>query len=431
MIGMKITERIQAKNDEIVVVSREIEALLAESDLSDEKLEILEEKSEQLEALKRDIAQLRKYQSIGESAEEARTMAIVPSKSSAISSVSIVASGAAMDMIEQKSLTLADAVIEDTRFKSWLHSVRSNNGQVHEAVPVKSPAVVVKNLITTASPTSAGAFSSPQRIPTIENITLSQPLNLLSLVTRGAMTSDVIEYVVNDVFVNNAAPVAEATALTGTSGLKPSSLLGFRVFSQTVKTIAHLFHVTRKALADEAQLRTYIDNSLRFGLLQELQDQMIAGNGVGENFTGILNTTGVQTLPHTTDLLVSTRMAKTRVQLGGRTQPTAFLMHPTHWERIELLRDADNRYLIGQPQGVLTPTLWGVPVVTDESVPTDRIICADFRFAELWDRMQTTIYVTDSHADHFARNIISLLAEVCAAFLIRRPTAFCVIENIP
>jgi hypothetical protein len=47
----------------------------------------------------------------------------------------------------------------------------------------------------------------------------------------------------------------------------------------------------------------------------------------------------------------------------------------------------------------------------------------DFRVATLWDRQSTQIYVTDSHSDFFIRNLIAILAELRAAFGVKRPAA--------
>ena len=44
----------------------------------------------------------------------------------------------------------------------------------------------------------------------------------------------------------------------------------------------------KRALSDAAQIRGIIDQELRDDLAEELEDQILNGNGVGENFTGML-----------------------------------------------------------------------------------------------------------------------------------------------
>lgn len=43
---------------------------------------------------------------------------------------------------------------------------------------------------------------------------------------------------------------------------------------------------------------------------------------------------------------------------------TAFVLNPIDWAKIELTKDAGGNYIIGNPQGSLTPTLWNLPVVS-------------------------------------------------------------------
>ena len=111
------------------------------------------------------------------------------------------------------------------------------------------------------------------------------------LITIGTTESDSVEFVRQTGFTNNAAPVAEATSTT--TGTKPESSLAFAKVPEAVKTIAHWMAATRKALADAGQLTTIIDGQLRFGLQFVLENQVIKGDGTGENFTGILNTPSI------------------------------------------------------------------------------------------------------------------------------------------
>jgi HK97 family phage major capsid protein len=73
-------------------------------------------------------------------------------------------------------------------------------------------------------------------------------------------------------------------------------------------------------------------------------------------------------------------------------------------------------------------SLWGLPRVESEYVPAGTGIVADWRSAVLLDREQSSIQVSDSHADFFVRNLVAFLAELRAAFFVRRPTAFCTFD---
>uniref|UniRef100_UPI00117A93C3 phage major capsid protein n=1 Tax=Lentzea kentuckyensis TaxID=360086 RepID=UPI00117A93C3 len=179
-----------------------------------------------------------------------------------------------------------------------------------------------KALITGTSDTSAGALVQNDYLGLQVGADIFQrPLMLRDLITPGTTESDTVEYVRVTGFTNAAAPVAEATSTA--NGTKPESSLTTAKVSTPVKTIAHWIPATKRALSDAAQIRTLIDNFLEYGLEEELEDQIVAGDGTGENFEGLATVSGTQSQAWDTDLLTTTRRAKTKVRTVGRSVPTA------------------------------------------------------------------------------------------------------------
>lgn len=339
--------------------------------------------------------------------------------------------------------TLGSHFTEDEGVKAWLKG--NNDGRFSEKARVQSPPVGFqglkaigygpgtgrpegrKALVTGASDTSAGALVDEDFLGLQDEGTYARPLNVLDVITRGNTTSDTVEYVRVTTTTNAAAPVPEATQV-GESGdeeaTKPESAIALEKVTETVKTIAHWLPATKRALSDAAQVRTLIDNFLRYGLLEELEDQIINGDGTGENFPGILNTPNVQVQSWDTDLLATARKAKTKVRVVGRANANAYLLHPNDAERLDLLKDDQGRYYYGGPAQDGAQPLWRLPVVETEAVGEGVGICGDFRRAVLWDREESSIAVSDSHNDFFIRNLVAILAELRAAFGVLRPTAF-------
>lgn len=285
----------------------------------------------------------------------------------------------------------------------------------------------MKDLITGVSTTSGGALVTAQDLGLRDTGTFQRPLTLRQMVTNGTTNTDTVEFVRVAGYTNAAAPTAEASAATGTTGTKPESALTFERVSETVKTIAHWVPITRRALSDAGQVRTIVDGLLRYGLEEELEDQMVNGAGTGENFTGISNTTGVQAQAWDTNVLTTTRKARTKVRVVGRANPTAYVMHPNDWETIDLLQDAEQRYRFGGPMELGNPRLWGLPVVECEGCTEGVAYVGDWRQAVLWDREQASVQVGTIN-DQFIRNMLTILAELRAAFGVFRPEAFVEID---
>lgn len=316
----------------------------------------------------------------------------------------------------------------------------ARGGQFGAKQRVQSGLAGFKSLVTGASDTSAGAFVVPDQLGLQVGLDAFQrPLRLRQLVTQGTTTSDSVEYVRLTSFTNAAAPVAEATTAAGPTapgsagplvpavggGYKPESALAAQKVTAAVKTIAHWMPITKRAVSDAAQVVTLIDAFLRYGLEEELEDQMITGDGTGENFEGLANVSGVQAQAYDTNLFTTLRKAKTKVRTVGRSIPNGVLLNPADLETLDLLQDNENRYYFGGPAGGgSAQSVWGMPIVETEAVPTGTAYVGDFRKCILWDREQATIQMTDSHLDFFVRNLVVILAEMRCAFGVIQPTAF-------
>lgn len=333
----------------------------------------------------------------------------------------------------------------------------SKNGVIPNAVKgVQSnpfSGVDLKTLITGSSATSAGAAVRNDLYAPVTDLIGERELTVRDLVTIGSTTSDTVEFVRVTSKTNNAAPTAEATTsdpgaitTTGTSpgpytttqaagsGTKPESAMGLEVVSTTVKTIAHWIPITKRAASDASQVRTLVDNFLRYGLNEELEDQMLNGSGAGENFTGILNTAGISTVGSAgTDIDAIVDAIRT-VRVTGRRRPTALVIHPNDWYSAGFLtaKDTQGKYLVGDPRASVEQlnTLWGLQVVVSEGITENTALVGDFRQSVLWEREGVSLMVSDQHADFFTRNLLAILAEMRAAFGTLDPQAYCTVTAV-
>lgn len=296
-------------------------------------------------------------------------------------------------------------------------------------VKIDSKTLLRKELITGVSNVSAGAFIIPDQSGIYEPIGRYM-LTLRQLIDVRRTTSDTVEWVVQTRQVTQAIPVAESnvtepSGATGEiDGEKPEGISRWERESTTVKTIAVWIPATTRALADAAQLRGMIDSELRADVNEELENQMLNGNGIGENFNGLGNTAGVLAQAFVTDIAVTARMAITNLLINGRQMPSAWLLNPQDWESFDLLQDNQGQYYWGGPMRQGPRTLWGVPVAQSFFQTQGTGWLGNWMKMVLWDREDATIAVSDSHADFFIRNMVAIRCELRAALGVIRPTAF-------
>ena len=328
--------------------------------------------------------------------------------------------------LEAAAKSMGLAFVESADWKEYLKTV-APHGQVSERQRVQSPPAQVnallKTLVTGAASGSGGAFVVNDQSGIYDPLG-RRMLTLRDIVSVRQTTSDVVEYVRQLTRVNAAATVAEATATSGSTGTKPEGGMTFERVTAAVKTIAEWVPATKRALADAGQMRGIIDQELRADLEEELEDQILNGDGVGENFEGLDTVSGTQDQAYDTSLLKTTRKARTLVKTVGRAVPTAYVMNPSDWEAFDLLTDGETRYYFGGPSVLGNPRLWGVPVVECEAQAAGNAWLGDFRRIVIWDREQANISVSDSHSDFFIRNLVAILAEMRAAMGVIRPAAF-------
>ncbi|MBN1248461.1 MAG: phage major capsid protein [Anaerolineae bacterium] len=336
--------------------------------------------------------------------------------------------------------SLGQQFVESPAFKAWMSQVAPNGRIPDGARGLISPPVEFKtllgrkDLVTGESDTSAGAFVQTDYTGIYEPLG-RYPVNVLGLVNRRQTGSDLVEFVRQTSVVQQATPVAEAnvtdsdsTTTGAVAGTKPEGATAFEKVQEAVKTIAVWIPATKRALSDAAQIRGIIDQELRDDLNEELEDQIINGDGVGENFTGILNTAGILLQAWTVDALTTIRAARASLQVNGHAYPTALVLHPYDAAALDLLTDDTGRYYFGGPVNGQAGTVWRVPVVESESIAQGQGLMGDFRKAVIFDREQANIQVSDSHADFFIRNMVAILAEMRAAFGVIRPTAFITLD---
>lgn len=315
---------------------------------------------------------------------------------------------------------------------AYQNLLKGFGGRIPDRAQVQTTPIQVKSLFTGAARTSAGAFVTAEDSGIIE-LFGRRPLTLRDLVSVRATSSDVVEFVRQTSHTNKAAVVPEAKTSSTTApvdtvqgGYKPEGEWAFERVSVPVVTIAEWVPATNRALADAKQLEGLINDELATDVAEAEETAMLKGDGSSNSLTGILSTSGIQSQTFETDLFTTVRKALTKARVSGRAVPNGILMAPADIETVDLAREngATGKFLGAGPFSVGPRTLWGVPIVESEAIDAGTALVGDFTKAVLWDREQTTVTLSNSHADFFVRNLVAVLAEERVAFGVTRPTAF-------
>lgn len=305
--------------------------------------------------------------------------------------------------------TAGERFVNDEEFKAFAGQTRPR-GRVQ---------VDVKDItsLTTDAAGSVGTLVQPDRAAPVP--LPQRRMTIRALLAPGTTSSNTIEYDKEKGFTNNAAPVAEGTT-------KPQSEIQYQEATASVRTIAHWMRASVQILDDAPGLRSMIDNRLRYGLAFVEEQQLLNGSGTGQNLEGLITAATAYATPSglaAAQQIDTVRLAMLQVALA-EYPANGVVMNPIDWAVIELLKDGDGNYMIGQPQGMAPPTLWGLPVVPTQAMTEDKFLVGAFDLAaQIFDRQNATVEVSTEDQDNFVKNKVTIRAEERLALAIYRPEA--------
>ncbi len=295
----------------------------------------------------------------------------------------------------------------------------------------------VKDVYSALPTGTPGSFGTIQRDPMVQNPTRTKRVR--DLFPTRTTTAAVIEYFrqigFTSVSSSPTAPTNSASSVAERSGnafaLKPQSSFKFVGEQAPVRTLAHWEAAHRNVLADEPQLRSIIDNELMYGLRLLEDQQILNGDGAGENLLGVLQTPGIQTYawsdgPAATDTKADALRRAATLSFLAYYEPSGIVLHPNDWEDIELTKDANGQYLIAVSVAMGgEPKVWRMPLIDTPAMAEGTALVGAFGTgAQLYDREQASIRISEQHSDFFVRNAIVVLAEQRLALAVKRPEAF-------
>lgn len=259
---------------------------------------------------------------------------------------------------------------------------------------------------------------------------LLKPLTLLDIIPVGSTDSNSIEYVQVTAVPVDAAETAEGA-------LKPEAGLTTVDATAPVRTIAGYVKLLRQALDDMAGLSTLIDTLLPYEVRRRIEAQIIAGDGVGQNLRGLLNTTGIGApVAVAGDNPADAILRAMTVVILSDGDPNFVALNPLTWQGILLMREnagdpvaappvpPSGAYIFGSPAMQAAPQIWGLTLTANRTIPQATPLVGDANGAAVMVREGVNVKVSDSDQDDFVRNRVTVLAEARIAFPVWRPASF-------
>lgn len=305
---------------------------------------------------------------------------------------------------------------------------RPTTGRKRSAIITLEEYDSVRATTTTSTITN---FNGIVQLPAPIEIGL-QRLTVADLLAQGTTNLNAIPYMQEDSFTPSATTTAEGSA-------KPEQSFDLSQTSAPVKKIAVWTKMSDELMEDVPSVVGYINGRLIYAVQIEEEDQILNGNGVGANLTGILQTGTIQTQALGGDTKPDAfHKAITKVRSVGFFEPDGIVIHPNDWQELRLLKDGNQQYFGGGPftgaygNSAQAPlSLWGLPVVVTTSITEGTALVGAFKLgAMLWRRKGISVEMTNTDQDDFIKNLVTVRVEERAALAVWRPKAFCQVTGI-
>ncbi len=248
---------------------------------------------------------------------------------------------------------------------------------------------------------------------------IEMPMGVIDVISKGTTDSN-MEFMIPKSFTNNAAEWTPGT-------VKAESDEAWDKDEASLFTLAHHMPISKHTAYHYGQLESIIRNDLMYGLKMKEASALLNLDSSASK-KGILKKTGIQTYENAAgDTLVdSIRKMKTKSWMATGMIPTHLAVHPLVTEHLDLMKDANQRYMLINISG----KVWGLPIVEDINLVTGQDSTTKYG-ALMFNANAATWYTSEANAlsvgfvnDQFTRNEYTILAEGEHLITVQRPKSF-------
>lgn len=251
-------------------------------------------------------------------------------------------------------------------------------------------------------------------------------LHMRDLLPVGRTNSNLIEFAKENVFTNNAGPTISGSPEQVENVTKPESAITFTLATEPVRTLAHFIPASTQVLSDSPMLESYINGRLMYGLKLKEDTQILTGTGINGQLQGLYTNRTAYSV--SSPMIATTKLDVLRDAVKqaqvSEYMPTAIILNPIEWYKLETAKDSQGRYLFANPQAQSQPMLWGLPVVVTNSLTANTFLVGAFDMAaQIWDRQDAVVEMSLEDSTNFQKNMVTIRCEERLAVTIYRASA--------
>ena len=220
------------------------------------------------------------------------------------------------------------------------------------------------------------------------------------------------------------ATTVRAAAMVAESGTFPESTAKWKQYTLPVQKVGDTLPITEEFFEDEQMFFGEIGMFLRTNVDIKINDQIVNGDGTGNNLTGLIASTPafVPVASGISDASIYDLIVKLKESIsttGGAKYKVNFaLMNIADINQMKLKKDANENYILPPFVDRNGNVVDGVTIIEENQVVANTMYIGDSRFARIYQR--TGIEVSSATVgDQFVEDAMTLKIRKRLAFLIR------------
>ncbi len=260
--------------------------------------------------------------------------------------------------------------------------------------------------------------------------------NMRDIIPVGTTTSNVVRFVKEASWTDNAAATAEGSAPT-------DSEFALSANDAVVQKLTSVLTISQEMLDDTPALGSYLSNRIPAKLNALLDTQVISGNGTSPNLQGIATNAGSTDFDEAAsapfyhaiesaqelDVII---VAMNQLALLNY-QADAVLLNPTDFHKIYLLKDGQNAYLRGNSitsaDGFLR--INGVRCLVNTQISAGQVVVGNFSLgSQIWQRDGLNVAFGYEDGDNFSKYLVSVRGMLRVAHSIYSDSAYIWVGNM-
>ena len=320
------------------------------------------------------------------------------------------------DVYKTKSDVFGDAIEKSESFQA-MRSGNSNNA----SFDLKADVLISSDF---AGASSARDATGVERVAGIKRDP-SNVTNMMNIIPVASTSSNVIRYVKESAYTDNAGNVAEGSA--------PSdSEFQLTATDAVVQKTSAVMTISQEMLDDTPALQSFLSQRIPAKIMTVVDDQLLRGSGSSPNQLGLMNggttfsaggfANAIESAQELDVLIVALNQLALANYAGN-----GIILNPTDFHKIYLLKDTTNEYLRGN--SVVTSEgftrINGVPVYLNNKMAAGEFVVGDFsQGSQVFQRENLTVDFGYENNDNFDKYLVSVRGIIRMAHAIYLPNAF-------